>query len=219
MNDDYGQDLFKLLFELSSQASKVYRAQTKAWHPEKFAELIAADVPGNGDYVKNANNFFASSTGDFKDSNAIRDYCENIRTSKYVAKHWPKFARNDKNAYTLLDSSVKYISEIGQKNEGGAVTNPQLRHIFVNNNEFANSREVVLHELAHLIAYDENPTAVMFDGHGGMWVKIFLMLINEFLGQESFDKLVTEFKKEGVSIASFGSAWEYNHRNLALKVA
>lgn len=137
-----------------TQRARVYAAERRAFVP-----------PGTG--------HIRETPRDFEDVRHADEYIETIRTSKWLATHYPRAAM----------SPVRIIS--------GRGCNATESRIMLA--RWGLVKWVVLHELAHTVT-DRHHRYETLPGHGREFARIYLALVRRWMGVAEYEKLRAAFK-------------------------
>lgn len=140
---------------------------------------------------------------DFATRRELELFAEQVRTSKFVAKHWPKTAKQP--AIYELFNVIPGDWPVGREEGPEGQTNIEQRIIQIS--EKGASKATVLHELAHLIDGDSSTGQEIYmadpsGGHGPRYVGILLALIREFIGVSEALKFERSLQYYGASYVS-----------------
>lgn len=137
-----------------TQRARLYVAERRAFLPNGVTR--ASDMPR-----------------EFEDTKHIDEYVESIRTSKWLATHYPRAAM----------SVIKVVGGNGCNADADRIMLARWGHV----------KWVVLHELAHAIT-DRHHRYERLPGHGREFARIYLALVRRWMGVAEYEKLRASFK-------------------------
>lgn len=137
-----------------TQRERLYRAEREAFLAKGISSM--ADAPK-----------------DFATMLAIDEYVETVRTSKWLAVHYPRGAM----------APVRLV--------GGRGCNATESRIMLA--KWGYVKWIVLHELAHVVT-DRHHRYEKLPGHGREFARVYLALVRRWMGVAEYEKLRREFK-------------------------